>query len=368
MKLAFRSDAGTVRPTLNGGMEVEAVLNRPGVFTYYTEDGKAVREYRPPEEVFSDTAMSQIANLPVTNLHHGAITATNWRQFAAGHVAGAARREGDTVVATLWIQDAKTLEDIRAGRSEISPGAFWHVDWTPGTTPEGEEYDCIQRTPRYNHVAIVPRARLGSEMRLRLDGAGNQITEPPAMKIKVNGKEIEGESAIQAAVDALGTERTQLQARYDAAQAELSTARTERSQLQARFDAAQTPEAVNALVAARAALISTAGHFLPELRCDALPDAEIRAKVVAKAYPTLKLDGKDETYISTLFDGAKASAAEAIAKGNARAVRAVDAPPASGHTPAIREDADEEIDLEALEAKNAARSKAAYKKPLAAHR
>lgn len=349
-------------------MEVEAVLNRPGVFTYYTEDGRAVREYRPPEEVFSDTALAQIANLPVTNLHHGEITSENWRMFAAGHVAGPARREGDVVVGTLWIQDAKTLEDIRAGRLEISPGAFWKVDWTPGTTPEGEEYDCIQRTPRYNHVAIVPRARLGSEMRLRLDGAGNQITEPPAMKIKVNGKEYDSESAAQAAVDALVTERSQLQARYDAAQAELTAEKAKASQLQARYDAAQTPEAVASMVAARTALVSTAAHFLgAEFKCDALPDADIRAKVVAKAYPSLKLDGKDETYVATLFDGAKATAAEAIAKGNAQAARAAETPPAAGTNPAIREDA-EELDLDALEAAASKRSREAYKKPLASHR
>lgn len=363
MKRAFRSDAGKVRLTPNGGLEVEAVLTRPGVFTYYTETGKPVREYRPPEEVFNESALAQIANLPVTNLHHGKITAENWRQFAAGHVASPPRREGDTLVATLWLQDAQALADVRAGRSEISCGTEWSIDWTPGVTPEGEAYDCIQRTPRYNHVAIVPRARLGSDMRLRLDGAGNQIDPEGCMKIKINGKDYEGESAVQAAVDALGTERSQLQARFDAAQAELATARTERSQLQARFDAAQTPEAINALVAARSALVTTAAHFLPELRCDGLSDADVRRQVVGKAYPTLKLDGKDDAYVSTLFDAARATAATAQATANATQARVVEAPPAAGTSPAtLHQDGD---DLETLERKRREQSQNAYKKPLA---
>lgn len=359
-------DAGAVRTTPQGGLEVEAVLSKPGVFTYYTETGKPVREYRPPEEVFRSDALATLANIPVTNRHHGVITAENWRQFAAGHVAGAARREGDTIVATLWIQDAQTLADIKAGRREVSLGTLWDIDPTPGRTPEGEPYDCIQRNPRYNHVAIEPKARLGSDMRLRLDGAGNQTPYPipqdrPPMKLRLDGKDYDlstpdGLAAYQAALSAK-------EARFDALQAEHAQAQSALSAAQARFDAETTPAALDARVQKRAALVSTAKHFLPELRCDGLSESEIQRKVVAKAYPSLRLDGKDDVYVRTLFEGAQAQATQAQAREDAAAVRGAEAPPAPDAE--VREDGAEVVDVEAARKRMEARHKDAWKKPLA---
>lgn len=352
-------------------MEVEAVLSKPGVFTYYTETGKPVREYRPPEEVFRADALATLANIPVTNRHHGVITSENWRQFAAGHVAGAARREGNTIVATLWIQDAQTLSDIRAGRREISLGTLWDIDPTPGVTPGGETYDCIQRNPRYNHVAIEPQARLGSDMRLRLDGAGNQTPdkEITPMVLRLDGKDYdvstpEGKAAYQAALSAKD-------ARFDAMQADLATRTAELSATQARFDAAATPAAFDAAVKARTALVAVAKHFVPEFKCDGQDDATIQRAVVAKAYPSLKLDGKDATYIRTLFEGAQATAATAQAREDAAGARVVEAPPVPGARTAppaaveIRLDGEDEIDVEAARQRANKRNQDAWKKPLA---
>lgn len=332
---------------------MDAVLTKPGVFVYYDETGKPRRELRPPEEVFRPDALATLAHAPVTNRHHGLITSENFREWAVGHVAGEPRREGDTVVATLVIQDAETLADIRAGRREISCGTLWEIDPTPGVHPEWGPYDCIQRTARYNHVAIEPKARLGSDMRLRLDSAGHQnptTPEDPPMKfvIRIDGKEyvITDEASALVAQAAFDASLSATRARLDAATAQTSA-------LQARLDAAQSPQAIAAAVAARSALETVAKRF--EIRCDGVLDSEVQRAVVAKAFPTLKLDGKDAVYISTLFDAAK----DSVARNDAGATRAVEAPPVGGTAPAtpgaVRLDG-EEIDVEA--ARKAAHAKA----------
>lgn len=347
-----RCDARGVRPTPQGGIEVEAALTRPGVFPYYTPTGERIREWRPPEEVFRPDALATLAHAPVTNRHRGMIGPDTFRKYAAGHVAGEPRIEDGLVVATLWIQDGETLQAIQNGNQEVSCGVLWDVENVSGRTPDGEEYDCILRNPRYNHVAIEPKARLGSQVRLRLDGAGDEISTPEDQDmrtIRFDGKDYpvntpEEVAALQAVI---ARAESATQARHDAAQAEVTALRTELSQAQARMDAAQTPEALDRRVRERTELIALARRASanPELRCDGVSDAELRRQVVAAVYPTIRLDGKDATYVDTLFDGARATIQANKVREDAAGARSPETPPAprvprqdEDQDPTLRED------------------------------
>lgn len=159
-------------PTLTraGYLRIDARLARTGVQEYHgwevggPESARTYRVYRSPDEVFTDEALQSFAFAPVTDGHPGAgVTAENWRREAVGFVAGAPHRAADHVAATLLITDAGATNRVqRAGGVELSCGYECALVWTPGTTPEGEAYDCYQTNIRGNHVALVDAGRCGA--------------------------------------------------------------------------------------------------------------------------------------------------------------------------------------------------------------
>jgi hypothetical protein len=101
------------------------------------------------------------------------ITAANWKEHALGHVSdGSVRQDGQLIAAELVIQDDAGVTRIDTSElSEVSMGYTCDFDATPGTSPEGERYDGVQRDIRYNHVALLPpgSGRAGRDVALRLD-------------------------------------------------------------------------------------------------------------------------------------------------------------------------------------------------------
>ena len=58
-------------------------------------------------------------------------------------------------------------------------GYTMDLDTTAGVTPSGEQYDAVQRKLRMNHLALVPRARGGSNLRMgdKTNVEGHNMTE-----------------------------------------------------------------------------------------------------------------------------------------------------------------------------------------------
>ncbi|MGL4443640.1 MAG: DUF2213 domain-containing protein, partial [Alsobacter sp.] len=83
------------------------------------------------------------------------------------------------VHASFVVRDDSVNADIAGGMQELSWGYDVDLEETPGSSPEGERYDAIQRGPMrddgkrgpitYEHLAIVPDGRAGSSVRLRAD-------------------------------------------------------------------------------------------------------------------------------------------------------------------------------------------------------
>jgi hypothetical protein len=326
---------GQVERTPQGGVRVDAGLTRVGVFSYPAHDGKEIREYRPPEEVFHQDSLATLADAPVTDLHPPVMVGPdNFQTYSRGHVVhGTVRQDGEQVAARLVLQDGSLISAVeRKDRREVSCGYQCRVEETPGVTPDGQRYDRIQRGIRYNHVAIVPHGRAGSNVALRLDAAGNHVVpgtteigarprEEIKMKpsIRIDGVDypLTTEAEVQAAVQAHGRfqarldaqvqdltkARDQAQGRADAAEAKVQTLNTELAE-------AKDPKRLDARVQARAELVQKAAAILgQDVKLDGLTDAEIRSKVLQKARPEVKLDGRSEDYIQGLFSGLTTEAA-----------------------------------------------------------
>lgn len=358
----FRFDAGpmgSVTRTPQGGISAPAHLTRSGVFVYVDDvTGKTVREYRPPEEVFHADSLATLRDAPVTDQHPNPkvypemVTAQNFRTLSRGHTTEP-RQDGARIAAQLVVQDAELVAKVTApsGPREVSCGYTCRMDHTPGVTPDGQKYDVVQRHIRYNHVAIVPTGRAGADVRLRLDSAGNEVLDgAPVKEISMDSIRIDGVdyplgtdaerkaaaaamSRYQVKLDAASREASATQARLDAATAELVTTK-------AALATAQDPARLDAAVKERAQLHATATTAVkadgPEAlaRLDSMDAHQLRCVVIGKAFPDIKLDGKDATYLGALFEAATTktkqdAAADPSGHGRARAAL----------TPEVKQDA-----------------------------
>ena len=176
----FRIDRGDLKPLERdrfGNLWVEGVFAVPGVMTYYTDDGREVRELLDKETLSRADDIRGLRHVPVTNEHPPEdVTPKNYRKYGVGDVAGDVEVFVDD--ADGWgkvkfiVREEQTIRDVEDGkRRELSPGYMVVLDPTPGEHPVFGRYDARQVSRTYNHVAIVERARGGPEVKLRADSA-----------------------------------------------------------------------------------------------------------------------------------------------------------------------------------------------------
>lgn len=172
MLFADASPVDGIRITSAGYLVAKAKLARAGVYEYRGDelgrpDLQTVRIFRPITEVFGTKALRSFANAPVTIGHPAdPVSSSTWRRDAVGTVGEEVGRTGEFVTATVIVQDAAAIGRIQAGTSELSCGYVSQIEWTAGTTADGQAYDAVQRAITGNHVAIVDRGRAGSHCRI----------------------------------------------------------------------------------------------------------------------------------------------------------------------------------------------------------
>lgn len=208
MHLQDKLTIDSKRRTRDGYLTVSAKVARAGNVQLYSGDevGKpemqVVRVYRPADEVFSNDTMQSFAHRPVTLGHpRQAVSSQNWKDVAKGWSDGEVVRDGDFVRVSMLLADAGTIQEIENGTRELSMGYDCSLDFTAGVSPSGEAYDTIQRGIRSNHIAVVPAARGGSELRIGDSANRKELhmmtdAERQAMKDSVKGMPLEQAAAL----------------------------------------------------------------------------------------------------------------------------------------------------------------------------
>ena len=325
--------------TKEGYLVGRACVTQIGVFPYTQADGTIIHELRCPEEVFKQESMDSLKLLPLTNEHPDfRVTSENVRQVQIGNVGS--NPSGDNVYLTvdMIVQYVEAINDVMAGKRELSCGYSADLDPTPGVWG-GVAYDAIQRNISYNHVSIVPRARAGDAARIRLDAAGNavinrdEIEEEPVMAeatnvvVTIDASEVQNlikaekdrADGLQSNLDALTTEKVKIEAERDTLKDSLEKANLKVKELEAaRVD----EKAVEAAVARRVRILDAATKAGIEVKD--MKEPEIQKAVVLKVFPKANFDGKDQVYLDARFDGAVEQLAE-VDNADA-AVRAPNAP------------------------------------------
>jgi hypothetical protein len=162
-----------VRRTSDGYLAAFARVARTGVQVYRGHelgrpDLDTVRVYRSPDEVFSADALKSFAHRPLTLRHPPVpVTAKNWRKFAGGQTGDEVVRDGEYVRVPMVMMDQALIDAYeRDGIKELSMGYSTDIQWRAGVTDSGEAYDAVQTAIRGNHLAVVPVARGGDQLRI----------------------------------------------------------------------------------------------------------------------------------------------------------------------------------------------------------
>jgi len=321
----------------NGFLQAQATLTRTGVFYYVNADGSVRAELRVEDEVFNPETLASMKMLPVTNEHPPEmLNPQNAKQWAVGFGGEQIEREGQMVKTSLKVTDAATIADIEDGsKQEISMGYMAELDFSPGVF-EGVRYDAIQRNIRYNHIAVVPKGRAGSQCRIRTDSDDVRSSidhQPPndggsGMKrvVHVDGFKIElpenEAQAIQSRLDAdsgkmkeMEDQVSKLKDEYEAAKKKLEEMKGKEDALEGKLQEAVAElekvkkdsfdlEKINALVKARGELVAKAKPFVSEeTKLDGLSDLEIKVAAIKGRFPEKSLEGFSDERIDGLFEG-----------------------------------------------------------------
>nr|WP_304188461.1 DUF2213 domain-containing protein [Hafnia alvei] len=318
----IRYDTATIKAVFDddGFLRDEPVVARIGIQEYVNHDGTIRRELRREEDVFDSVSLKSFAGKPLTVGHPGRVNSENAMKHTVGSVLGEGRRDGEYVRVPVVIYDKSAIDAAKLGKAvELSVGYQVEVEDESGTW-NGKKYDAIQKSIKVNHVALVRRARAGSVARLNLDGDETIITEDETktkegntmQKLRLdNGLEYDASPEVVVAFNALKQDAADKQTKLDEANTTISTITAERDTLKA--DAAefetklkQAREDAAVTIKARTELEAKAEKH--GIKCDGLDDISVKKAVVAKLKPSIKLDGKDDTYINVAFDMAIESA------------------------------------------------------------
>ncbi len=330
---------GQVLTTEEGYLRGDAVVTRTGIFVYQNPDGTLRRELRHPDDVFERESLDSLKMIPITNEHPPAklVTAENAKELSVGQTGENVFPNGQNLLTSLTITASDGVKAVRElGKKELSLGYTLDLEKEDGEY-NGQRYDHRQRNIRYNHLAIVDRARAGGAARLNLD-AGDALqvdaeqtkTEPKKEQSKMRKVTLDGieYDAAPEVANAL----TKATARADKAEATLEETQTaldeqkantakveaERDELKEKAENNDSAETIQAAVAERLELERVAGQVLNADEAEKLKDmngGEIKAAVVMSKHPNANLDGKSDEYVQARFD----SVVESLEGGNTTA-------------------------------------------------
>lgn len=183
----------------NGFLNIRNVpIACAGVFDYRMADGTTKREAKLPTEILSPSTVESANGKPITDNHPPTMLGKDTvRSYMKGLTATNAHVENDMLKVDLTIFDEALINEISAGKEELSIGFTTELEEIQGSY-KGEVYDSVQKNIHINHVAVVDRGRAGHDIRLSGDSAEmiiNTDTEKEngtldVKEVKLNGETI----------------------------------------------------------------------------------------------------------------------------------------------------------------------------------
>ena len=332
-----------------------ATVSKAGSLQYRQPDGTIRTEVLTQDELFDEKWLDSIATATITSPHPPTkITPQNWRKYAVGMSGDRpiARVDRGLVEILFTVNDAEAIDAIESGRArEVSAG----YDVEIHKDADGTLY---QRNRRANHLAIVPKGRAGSTVRLHFDSdddfavmaepeeSGNNGTEvKPQVQIRTDGAKkmsqilverriynVDGDdahalseaiAALQTKLDESATQITNLTSDLTAATARaaasnetVSRLEGEKTGLQTRLDDAEKSRMDDNAIAAEVqtrmdvwsqvlpALRKTTREFTPDWKLDSIDIKKLYLKQVAP-HLSDRLDSAEASFVDGCWETLK---------------------------------------------------------------
>ena len=303
--------------TPEGYLKVMCKAARTGTQLYTRGDGTQVREYRPEDEVSKPESLASFGMKAVTMGHPRVqLDSENTKLYQIGHAGSQVRFSDGFVEVAVVITDADAIEKINRGDAqEVSAGYRVDYDPTPGISPDGQSYDGVQRNIRVNHIAVVPKGRGGSEVRLLLDSCDRNDAvaeiEPPSNSpinpmatIQIDGMGLELPADVAGAVSSFVKDSekatAELQQKLDAQEEKIQSVTIEKSEVQDRAD--EAAERIKELEAQLAEAVAANEQRDDAAAINAAVNKRLEAlqKFSALLPEEFKFDGEDESQIMHL--------------------------------------------------------------------
>lgn len=337
-RASFKGDAVV---TTEGYIRANSVVTRCGVFTYQNADGSIRKELRHPDDVWNEDSINSMFMIPVTNEHptDRLVNSFNFKRLSIGYTGEAVKKDGDYVLSNFVINDAEGVEAVtKQGKKQLSLGYTVDLIDEAGEY-EGERYDARQTNIRYNHLALVAKARAGEQATIALDRLDafeieteKEVDIMAKRKIKIDAEEVwlEPETAsyverMQDDLRNLTDEKERVSRELADKEAELKRVNGEIEQIRMKMESTEAERDSMAdmskraqdvvlshdsaefkrAVSKRIELLDVAKKKLDAdsvSKLDSLDDLSIKKQVIAKARKSISLDGKSNHYIDALFD------------------------------------------------------------------
>lgn len=317
MKFLDRAAVGEVKETKEGYLVATSRVARTGVQEYLARElgdvamqagfkpGDVVRVYRHADQVFHKDSLASITRLPVTIDHPSEdVTADNWAKLAVGDIGDAYATEPEWIVVNPMLKDAKAVEAARTTHPELSMGYSANIV----KARDGLDADFEISDIRYNHLALVPKARAGDKARIGDSWGVSPVDSQPSKGGRMPDLKtvVLGDSAVQVAVaDAAAIDKFKAETAKQLADAKaLSDAKDEQiGQLKAELVKAQDAAKidVDALVAARTELVAQVKAIDASIEVAGKSDAALRKEAVAKKLGDAAIAGCADAEITGMF-------------------------------------------------------------------
>lgn len=295
-----------VYQTSEGYIKGTAIVTRTGIFKYVDNQGNIRLELRHPDDILDEDSLESLKQIPITVEHPTVLVdSSNVKQLGVGLTGETVKIDGENIKTTVTITAIEGVEAIDSGKEELSLGYTLDLEEEEGIY-NGQPYTHRQKNIRYNHLAIVERARAGANARLNFDSfecgmiVDENITHERENMVKINidNVDVEVNEAVKKAYDSLN-------ARLDSATAETEALKAKLDETEEQLKKAKeinSDSAISEKAKARVELIAKAGKVVNIDGLYDLSDREIKLSVIKSRYDSLDLTDKSDDYVSARFD------------------------------------------------------------------
>ena len=315
-----------VELTDEGFLRVMAPVAKVGVMSYLQKDGSVLKQYVPATTLFDAGSLDTFRMKPVTNGHpRGVLLDSNSVESKkVGSTGETFEQAGDELNVSFTIMDQSSIASITAGRRELSPGYTAELDMTAGTF-DGHAYDCTQVSRKYNHLALVDKARGGSSLRINIDGYDStgitdtkeSLMSQKTVMVNIDSLSYEAPAEVGVHIDGLSKQVTALDGELAAQKKEISTLKAEKDVAVEKLTDMEDkmPQAIADGVKSRVELEGIASVCLKDMKTEdiATTDSEdLKKKIVLAKFPKANLDGVDDSYLNSRLDSVKELIADEV--------------------------------------------------------